>query len=331
MLNQLKNISCCLFILFIFSSCVEHKISIIVYPDGSFDYDHSASGDKKDLLDFDFPLPSSIDWIINHNFEEDTEDFNFRAVKHFEVDSEFPQSFSKSDSILHEILLSHQYSIQYSNSFIYENYDIEIIYKGRKSSQKYPVIAEFLRDQDNPPKGWVFDGLSYIFKHALSETDIGFNIEPIVNSDIENWLDEINYNFDNESLQNNFTSIKNEGIEIVKKHLINESIKEFIKLISKFENEARITIDLSDDIIELTTVLPGYLISSNADSSFNDTLLWRFSGIDLIDEDYIISAKTSIYHKSRFHWTILTILLLVASITLYLIARKVPDPMKMSK
>ena len=114
-------------------------------------------------------------------------------------------------------------------------------------------------------------------------------------------------------------------------NLINESIKEFIKLISKYENEARITIDLSDDIIELTTVLPGYLISSNADSSFNDTLLWRFSGIDLIDEDYIISAKTSIYHKSRFHWTILTTLLLVALITLYLIARKVPDPMKMSK
>ena len=53
--------------------------------------------------------------------------------------------------------------------------------------------------------------------------------------------------------------------------------------------------------------------------------------IQQLDEDYIISAKTSIYHKSRFHWTILTTLLLVALITLYLIARKVPDPMKMSK
>ena len=283
------------------------------------------------MIDFDFPLPSSLDWIINHNFEEDTEDFNFRAVKHFVNDSKFPKSFFNSDSISKDILLNHNYSINYTNSFIYENYDIEIIFEGRKSSQKYPLIAEFLRNQDNPPKGWVFNGLSYIFKHALSETDIGFNIEPMVNSDIENWLDEINYKIDNESLKSNFTSTKNEGIEIVKKHLINESIKEFIKLISKYENEARITIDLSDDIIELTTILPGYLISSNADSSFNDTLLWRFSGIDLIDEDYIISAKTSIYHKSRFHWTILTILLLIASITLYLIARNVPDPMKMSK
>ena len=206
MLNQLKNISYCLFILFIFSSCVEHSISIIVYPDGSFDYDHSAGGDKKDLIDFDFPLPSSLDWIINHNFEENTKDFNFRAVKHFVTDSKFPQSFFNSDSISKDILLNHNYSIHYTNLFIYENYDIEIIFEGRKSSQKYPLIAEFLRDQDNPPKGWVFNGLSYIFKHALSETDIGFNIEPMVNSDIENWLDEINYKFDNESLKSNFNS-----------------------------------------------------------------------------------------------------------------------------
>ena len=113
MLNQLKNISYCLFILFIFSSCVEHKISIIVYPDGSFDYDHSAGGDKKDLIDFDFPLPSSLDWIINHNFEEDLENLNFRAVKHFVTDSKFPQSFFNSDSISKDILLNHNFSIHY--------------------------------------------------------------------------------------------------------------------------------------------------------------------------------------------------------------------------
>ena len=170
------------------------------------------------------------------------------------------------------------------------------------------------------------NNLSFAQGYLLKNFNNSFDYPRMKNSGLH-----INYKFDNESLQSKFTSTKNEGIEIVKKHLINESIKEFIKLISKYENEARITIDLSDDIIELTTVLPGYLISSNADSSFNDTLLWRFSGIDLIDEDYIISAKTSIYHKSRFHWTILTIILLIASITLYLIARKVPDPMKMSK
>ena len=77
--------------------------------------------------------------------------------------------------------------------------------------------------------------------------------------------------------------------------------------------------------------MPGYLYHSNADSSFNDTLLWQFSGIDLINEDYVLKANTSIYHKSRFHWTLTLFILLGAFITLYIITSKVPDPMKMSK
>ena len=57
----------------------------------------------------------------------------------------------------------------------------------------------------------------------------------------------------------------------------------------------------------------------------------NISGIDLINEDYVLKANTSIYHKSIFHWTLTLFILLGAFITLYIIASKVPDPMKISK
>ncbi len=320
-----------LFFIIMFTSCVEHKISIIVYPEGSFDYDHSASGDKKDLVDFDFPLPSGQEWVINHNFNENSEDYHFRAVKFFEEGKNLPHSFYNSDSISNEILLDHHFSIDYSNKFIRENWDINITYVGRKASHKYPLVAQFLKDQDNPPAGWVFDGLSYIFNQALSETDIGFNLEPMVKLDLQHWLNKINQNYNNESLQSNFEFIKNEGVNIICKNLLEKASLQFTDLVNKYENEARITIDLADDIIELTTVMPGLLISSNADSTFGDTLLWRFSGVDILDDDFVIFAQSSIYYKDRFQWLGVLTLLLIAIITLYLIARKVPDPMKMSK
>jgi hypothetical protein len=320
-----------LFIIIILSSCVEHKISIIVYPEGSFDYDHSASGDKKDLLDFDFSLPTGLDWVINHNLNENSDDYYFNAIKIFEEGEKFPHSFYTSDSISNDILLNHDFSIEYSNTFIRENWDINIIYSGRNASQKYPLVAQFLKDQDNPPNGWVFNGLEYIFNQALSETDIGFNLEPMVKLDLQNWLNKVNQDYNNESLQEDFEFIKNEGVLIVCKNLLENASTQFSDLVKKYENEARITIDLADDIIELTTIIPGILVNSNADSTFGDTLLWRFSGIDILDDDFVISAQSTIYYNDRFQWIGVLTLLFIAFITLYLIARKVPDPMKMSK
>ena len=194
MLNQSYKILYYLLFLIIFSSCVEHKVSLIVYPDGSYDYDHTASGDKNDLIDFDYPLPTSLDWLIKNNFSEDVEEFYYRVFKHFNNNSKFPNSFLNSDSIPKEILLEHQFSIKYSNYFIYEYYDIDIIYKGRQSSIKYPLITDFLKNPEDPPNGWVFNGLSYIFNEALNEINPEFNLEPIIYKNLKNWLNYINNN-----------------------------------------------------------------------------------------------------------------------------------------
>ena len=331
MTNQIKKILLYLFTLILTSNCVEHKIAIIVEPGGSFNYTHYSTGDKNDILDFDFPLTKNKNWNIESNLEEETDNYYYKFERLFDSNSDFPKSFYKEDSINSDALLKHDIKVDYSSTFIYEYYNLNVIFQGRNATSKYPLLRNFIIDQENPPLNWVHDGLSYIFNQALLEIDFGFNIENIIKHAIAEWLEKIKQDYNNDNLKENFDLVKNEGINIVKSNLINGSIDSFIQSINKFEQEARITIDLSDDIFEFLTVIPGYLQETNADSIFNDTLLWRFSGIDIVDHNYEIFAKTSIYHKSRFHWVIISIMLILTIVILYIIVRKVPDPSNFSK
>ncbi|MAJ43802.1 MAG: hypothetical protein CMF96_03530 [Candidatus Marinimicrobia bacterium] len=327
----LKKILSNLIILITITNCVEHKIRISVEPNGSFKYSHLIEGDKDDILNLDYPIPESSDWIIKNNLNNLTEPYFYSFEKKFNENQTLPNNFYNDDSIRKDILLNHKMNLDYKNRLIYEYYNFNFSFEGRDAKEKYPILHSFIQNQEQAPQGWVHNGLSYIFNQAIIESNIGFNIKNIISLAINDWLNIIKRNYDNESLQENFEFIKMDGIEIVKKHLIDDSIENFIILLTKFEQETRITIDLADDIFELYLFLPGFYYETNADSIFNDTLLWRFSGIDFADKDYQLIARSSIYHKSRFHWTIVSIMLIVTFITLYWITRNVPDPLKTTK
>ena len=331
MINRIKFILFILFVLIFSSNCVEHKIGITVEPGGSFIYSHFIEGDKNDILDLDYPIPTSSEWNIKNNITDESDIYFYSFEKDFNQNQSLPFTFYNDDSLDRDILLNHKMILDYKNRIINEYYNFNFIFEGRKAEEKYPTLYSFLQNQENPPEGWVYNGLSYIFKQAILETGFGFNIENILTLAIEDWLENIKQNYNDDSLQENFENIKNEGIQIVKNQLIDDSLDKFISQLTKFEKEARITIDLTDDVFEFFIVLPGFLQETNADSIFNDTLLWRFSGLDFANNDYQLIAKSSIYHKSRFHWTLVIIMLVVSFAILYWISSKVPDPMKSSK
>ena len=56
-------------LIFIFS-CVEHKLFFQVDPDGSYQIAYKGHGDKGDLIDFDFTLPTGEQWTINSTLNE---------------------------------------------------------------------------------------------------------------------------------------------------------------------------------------------------------------------------------------------------------------------
>ena len=61
-----KSISIILILIF---SCVEHKFSFKISPEGKYEVEYKAHGDKNDLINFDFSMPTGDKWEINSTMD----------------------------------------------------------------------------------------------------------------------------------------------------------------------------------------------------------------------------------------------------------------------
>ena len=104
-----------LIILLLICACVEHKFLFEISPDGSYEVKYSAHGDKMDLQDHDFPMPSGIQWVIHSTFEQiEVESYDYTAHRFFKRNENFPETFFIGDSIYSESLLKHPTKIKHS-------------------------------------------------------------------------------------------------------------------------------------------------------------------------------------------------------------------------
>ena len=73
-----------IFILLLLYACVEHKFFFHVTPNGRYEVQYSAHGDKMDLQDHDFPLPEGVAWNIHSTMEQiDAESYDYTAQRFF--------------------------------------------------------------------------------------------------------------------------------------------------------------------------------------------------------------------------------------------------------
>ena len=87
-------------ILILAFSCVEHKLFFQVAPDGSYQIEYKAHGDKGDLIDFDFTMPTGRKWTINSTLDEtEAESYDYTAHRSFKRNEAFPQTFYNGDGL----------------------------------------------------------------------------------------------------------------------------------------------------------------------------------------------------------------------------------------
>ena len=88
-----KSISIILILIF---SCVEHKFSFKISPEGKYEVEYKAHGDKNDLINFDFSMPTGDKWEINSTLSEvEAESYDYTAHRGFKRNEGFPNTFSK--------------------------------------------------------------------------------------------------------------------------------------------------------------------------------------------------------------------------------------------
>ena len=299
-------------ILILIFSCVEHKLFFQVNPDGWYQIEYKAHGDKDDLLDFDFTLPSGEKWTINSTLDDaEVESYDYTAHRSFKRNEAFPNTFYSGNSLFVESLLKHPIKVKHSNWFFWETYLFEGRFLGRMVENKYPLVGGFLKDLENPPVGWMKEALEYLLTETLNQSDIEWNTRPIITSELKNWIDTDLQGVNDSILFEEMDYYKNLGLDIIMQPSSPNHYNDMDSIFKTLEDELYITLDLIDDNFSLQLILPGILESTNADSLAGDTLFWSFHIEDYMNDDYIFVASSEISYSARQKWGIIILLFLI--------------------
>ena len=289
-----------LFIFIFFISCVEHKFSFIVSPNGTYNVEYIAHGDRSDLEDLDFVMPYGNKWNIISTLDSiEAESYDYSAQKKFNKNEIFPSTFYKGDSLYNESLLKHNIQVKYLNWFFGKKYKFEVTFQGRKVINKYPLVLGILEDSESPSKDWIKQALKYLLFETVNLTDVEWNIRPIMESELNNWIKTELYFLSDSIIFEEFDYYKNLGLDIIMQPISPVYYDTMDSIFKSLEDELRVTIDLMNDEFDFKLILPGILKYTDADSIKGDTLFWSFGIENYINDDYVLNAVSSINYPKR--------------------------------
>ena len=210
-----------------------------------------------------------------------------------------------------------------SNLIFLNNFNLRITFKSLLIPKK---IKSILDSDEQINENDLIELMDQIIKMMYLETlqsvNIGFNHEQSYLASIDDWSKDVDFDpkkiiiFDESELSLIEVSMKNlsyiiDAAEINLLSKIDESYIEDIKKswMNKKINLYRSLVLLFNDFT-IQAIMPGEIISHNAESVKGDTLIWDFNLTEFSDENYEIIASSRIIHSNRAIASIFMVLLL---------------------
>jgi len=281
-------------------SCVENIIIIQVYPDGQTYLKIVSLGDSTDIHDNDFKHPLKNKSTGNNAFNLMKKDSLWEtSTKIIYKDSIF--NFSPINGLGFNF---HRSEEKTTISTVY-NFKMEFV--GRAIKQNYPLLYQALKDNMLDSLDWLPEAMTVIINQSLI--------------DLENETIEIKNKINRARLTNHFKNsfariTTFEELEYIQKNrleFIKTTIKPFrlgenfaLALAEKMkmhENYLTASLGLKDDSFVVKLLMPGEMLSSNALSINQDTLIWKFGLDSLLNNNYIIKSNSVIYSKKKIQKT----------------------------
>lgn len=271
--------------IFILNGCVEHFFYIDIKPDADININYKKKDIEKNTL-----LPA-----INPNY---TNKFLFNVLKlndHYEK------------------LLTQPIVIKNENYFFFQIKSLEITFKKRNITNQYPILLNLINKKEISTDGISKETIKFIFNQTIEDCNFGFNIFPIVKSDVENWYKSFANKSDSVIFKNYDIFIK-QGKEIINTHLSNSNLDiKLDSILNFYISDAALTINFMKDNFNFEINWDEKIFYSNADSSINNKFLWNFSFFDFNEKDLQINIKSlQINHKK-----LLFLLLMIIFIFIY--------------
>ena len=271
--------------IFILNGCVEHFFYIDIKPDADININY-----KKNYIEKNTLLTA-----INTNY---TNKFLLNVLKlndHYEK------------------LLTQPIVIKNENYYFFQIKSLEITFKKRNITNQYPILLNLINKKEISTDGISKETIKFIFNQTIEDCNFGFNIFPIVKSDVENWYKSFANKSDSVIFKNYDIFIK-QGKEIINTHLSNSSLDiKLDSILNFYISDAALTINFMKDNFNFEINWDEKIFHSNADSSINNKFLWNFSFFDFNEKDLKINIKSlQINHKK-----LLFLLLMIIFIFIY--------------
>jgi len=327
-------------LLIVMGCSLEHRILIDMKDPGySLDYIQERG---LDLIPFLYPSDFER-WDMIDSSEID---LHYHRV--FNYSDEFPSLFTinkvDENSIINnqiyskiknqEMILKKPYQISSSNLFILKNYQFEGIFKSRRVADNYDKLvnyysgfmddAKMIRSGDDVTEK-KYDSINAIFNQligfmyieSINNTSIEFNQKGIYlnalkewhnKSEIINLINEDKIGLDEEQLSKILGLAKEYLYEVIDDSYIDEvnDIWENLEL----EIYGTLFLLFNDFYIEIN--MPGNHIYHNADSVYQNTLLWNVNIDRFMSDDFTIFAKSRVFSKWKAALLLFFLLIILA-------------------
>ena len=268
----------------LFTGCVEHIFFIKIEPNGNYNINYQCNGNLDDLKNYDFPIPDLPNWEITSPIKKKNKSYFFSSNKNFNNNEITLDNFSSNDSVPYAARVKHPINIYKTNYLFFETITFKCSFKSRQAYYKYPTLTNWINDPDNRTENTIKEILKYIINQSIDDANLSFNIYPIIKNDVNKWYQNKISDLSDSIIFNNFENFITQGGNIIKSNLINKTTN-IDSIINIYKMEADITMNLIDDDFNIKINIPNKIFSHNADTIINDTLIWKFSVNDFLNND----------------------------------------------
>ena len=209
-----------------------------------------------------------------------------------------------------------------SNLVFLNNYDLRIVFKSLLIPNKIKSIIDSDEQiNQNDLIDLMEQTIKMMYLETLQSVNIGFNHEQSYLASIDDWSKDVDFDpekiiiFDESELSLIEVSMKNLSyiLDAAEIHLLSKIDESYINDVKKSWINKKIhlysSLILLFNDFTVEAIMPGEIISHNADIVKEDTLVWNFNLSEFSDENYKIIASSRIVNSNKLIAFIFMILL----------------------
>lgn len=317
----MRRVGLLLLLSFFSSGCIiVNMIQIRVFPDARVSVIYTSAGDSVDIFNKDFPHPKESDRFVrtvDKELDSEGEPFWTMITRGF-INHGSELVFDGNEDLLTPM------DVQMKTGWLSTSYSFAQSFIGQEISRKYPkFIDAYTENSLEDSATWLAEYHLYSIGSALE--DLSGDMEALqaigmIQRLINHASNHFNYIAENEKI---LLQAKPSPAEL--KELFSPFLDELppsfglsLSLaLRPYQDELFKIIDLKGEQFQFLLLMPGRVLSSNADSTASDTLKWTVLTEDLLNDSSLIAAYSIIFNIKNIQISIIAaIAMLIGLLTL---------------